>query len=160
MAWTGHFVDTSYRERAEFLYNFLQLWDICSTNTETAFFDTLKFIVGGIMLRKNPRYISENAENESENCTNEHTVPCKVLADYLIEKLKDDRDSLTKDFLEDFIEKFSGLGKITNSENENLNNKGLKQKLPENITVDDILKGRISHSIRYEKAGIKIKEID
>ena len=83
MAWTGHFVDTSYRERAEFLYNFLQMWDICPTNTETAFFDTLKFIVGGIMLRKNPRYI-----------------------------------------------------------------------------VDDILKGRISHSIRYEKAGIKIKEID
>ena len=62
MAWTGHFVETNYEERAEFLYHFLKMYEICTKDTEKAFSDTLKFLLGGMMLRKEPRYISEGVQ--------------------------------------------------------------------------------------------------
>ena len=143
MAWTGHFVETNYEERAEFLYQFLKMHEICTKDTEKAFSDTLKFLLGGMMLRKEPRYISEGVQASENYSTDEHTIPCKVLTDYLMGKI-----------LSEFIEKLSGIGKITKAENNKLSRIGLKQKLPGKITLDDIITGSVNHAVRYEKAGI------
>ena len=154
MAWTGHFVETNYEERAEFLYHFLKMHEICTKEMEKAFSDTLKFLLGGMMLRKEPRYISEGVQASENYSTDEHTIPCKVLTDYLMGKIKDGNTFPTKEFLSDFIEKLSGIGKITKAENDKLSKIGLKQKLPEKIMLEDIITGSVDHAIRYEKAGI------
>ena len=154
MAWTGHFVETNYEERAEFLYHFLKMYEICTKDTEKAFSDTLKFLLGGMMLRKEPRYISEGVQASENYSTDEHTIPCKVLTDYLMGKIKDGNTFPTKEFLSEFIEKLSGIGKITKAENDKLSKIGLKQKLPEKIMLEDIITGSVDHAIRYEKAGI------
>lgn len=154
MAWTGHFVETNYEERAEFLYQFLKMHEICTKEMEKAFSDTLKFILGGMMIRKKPRYVSEGVQISENDSTDEHTIPCKVLTDYLMEKIKDGNTFPTKEFLSDFIEKLSGIGKITKAENDKLSKIGLKQKLPEKIMLEDIITGSVDHAVRYEKAGI------
>lgn len=69
-------------------------------------------------------------------------------------KIKDGNTFPTKEFLSEFIEKLSGIGKITKAENNKLSRIGLKQKLPEKITLDDIITGSVNHAVRYEKAGI------
>lgn len=87
--------------------------------------------------------------------THEHTIPVKVIVDYL-ESLS--YDELTDGRLENFAEKVSGLALVTTADNDKLNAAKLKANLPKGITLDAILQGKKPHSARYEEAGIIIAE--
>ena len=86
--------------------------------------------------------------------THEHTIPTRVIVEHLATL---DKKKLEVGYLADFIEKVSGIALITTDENKKLN-KIMKDKLPSDTTLDDILQGKKPHSARYEEAGIIIAE--
>lgn len=182
MSWTKNFRGVDYKKRAEYLLNYLKQRpnELSQKNITDPFThgykDVLSFIVGSLCVRSEYRYISEGARDhlkkegikvpvyehmynkgshpEYKGLTHEHTIPTSVIVDYLASLNK---AQLTVDYLEDFIEKVSGIALITTDENKKLN-KNWMNKLPSGITLDDILQGKAPHSARYDAAGIKMAE--
>lgn len=171
MAWTEKFKGVDYKERAELLLPYLR--QRCSRHEPTypAYMDVLRFIAGGLSVRSEYRYVSQQAKEiliahgawrtpipysptlPDKNLTKEHTIPVNVIVEHLA-SLSDDK--LTTDYLADFIEKVSGLALITKDEDKLINNFSLRSTLPSDTVIDNILNGSVPHYVRYEKAGIII----
>lgn len=172
----------------------------CTEKTDNplsyAYLDILKFIVASISVRSEYRYVSKKADerlggeepdydkmydgkdDRYKNLTNEHAIPVSVIVDYLLSLPEKE---LTAEYLEDFIEKVSGLAAITNDEDGELINKGRRSNLCDahdkkfkNLhgvdkakaraddnrkILKDIIDGNVEqHRIRYKAANIDMKK--
>ncbi|WP_296030344.1 hypothetical protein [uncultured Treponema sp.] len=176
MSWSEKAMGVEFKTRGKFLYDFLQMKSE-DKNCDKFYKDVEKFIISSFAVRSEYRYVSEGVhklleswgekeepdykrkytvERYKENFTNEHTIPTSVVVDYIEKLVEKDREKLTAEFLAGLLEKVSGMALITKEEDKLLNEKHLQRKLPENVLLEDIISGNVSHSIRYEIAGITI----
>ena len=174
MPWTGHFVNSSVEEKVSFLSEYLKLWEISENKeSEQAFYDTLKYIVGGICLKSEYGYVSKKAKEilkknykvetplpnkKYEGLTNEHIIPCKVIADFLMKKLRSNPKELTEEYLTKVVNTINGIALITKEENKALNKAKVRTSLSPNkdVAFEDILNKKVDVKGRYSYAGIEL----
>lgn len=174
MAWAINFLDCTFDEKASFLYQYLKMRP-SEERLQKVFRETLSFIVGGLYVCPQYRYISEGAKKllnvkcssdiplpkkstsrPASGITIEHTIPIRLTIDYLLNL---NMNETTKDDLCIFLKKIAGCALITDDENKSLNKK-LKDSLPEEKSIQDILNNKIPHECRYIVANIKVFKND
>ena len=160
--------DMTDEECADFLFAYIH--NIQETIQNKKFYkDTLKYIVGSIMIESEFRFISKNAiEICKKNQINpvptkdydelglriEHTIPVSLIADYILKLPKED---ITVRKINDFVKAIRGTSLITKEEDNLLNKNKLRSKLPQGMTIDMLLENNptIMFDIRYKFVGIK-----
>ena len=167
MAWATTFRDISFEQKSVFLLNYLHMRPSDKDDLYEPYCEVLKYIVGGLYECDEYRYISKGVQELNlkpsdlkpkkstkvpEGTTKEHTVPQKLVIDYLLSLKSSD---MTLENIIRILKSVAGIGLIKNDEDEKLNDAELKAKLPNGITVDDIVHGRAKHSARYDTVGIK-----
>ena len=175
MAWAVNFNDISLDEKIEFLGKYLEM-NSDKVNMQKAYREVLSFIVGGLYVCPKYRYVSIDADNllkkngyleiphtkKSKNpplkeLTIEHTIPTKLMVDYLLSK---DKSELSRQELKHIFTIVSGTALITKKENNLLRENKLNHNLPDGITVEDIIQGQAKHSCRYDYINIQYKEFN
>lgn len=176
MAWTESVMEVGFKTRGKLLFDFLQMKPE-DKKCDKFYKDVAKFIISSFAVRSEYRYVSEGVHEllESwgeknvpeykrkytdkrfkENFIHDHTIPTSAVVDYLQNLIENESEKLTADFLENFFKKVSGIALITKDEDKILNKAHLQRKLPDGVSLDDILSGKKPHYIRYKEAGIKL----
>lgn len=156
------------KECADFLFTYMH--NIQETIQNKQFYkDTLKYIVGSIMIESEFRFISEDAKEickknqikpvptkdyDELGLRIEHTIPISLIADYL---LKLPKEKITVKKINDVVKAIRGTSLITKAEDNLLNKSKLRSKLPKGMTIDMLLGDNptITFDIRYKSVGIK-----
>lgn len=148
------FKKLSFEKKAYLLNKFIRLKP-GDPESFRGFKQVLSFMVGGMCLLQNPRYVSEDVLAGYETKTiNEHTIPISVIVEYL---LSNDAEYFSEEFLVDFLKKIAGIALISKKEDEKLN-LNVRTSLPPGISIEDVLNGNATHSCRYDYAGIRYIE--
>ena len=176
MGWAESVMGVGFKTRGKLLFDFLQMKPE-DKKCDKFYKDVAKFIISSFAVRSEYRYVSEGVhelleswgeknvpeykrkytvERYKKNFTNEHTIPTSVIVDYIKNLAENDSKKLTAEFLSDLLKKVSGMALITKDEDKLLNKAHLQRKLPDGVSLDDILSGKKPHYIRYKVAGIKL----
>lgn len=159
--------DMTDKECADFLYAYMHNTPK-TINNKNLYRDTLKYIVGSIMIESNFRFISNEAKEickksqlqpvptknyDKFGLRIEHTIPVSYIVDYLLNLPE---KSITEDKIFAIVEAVRGISLITKDEDAKLN-KELKCKLPDGYSIEMLLEKNpsISFDIRYKSVGIK-----
>lgn len=159
--------DMTDKECADFLYAYMHNTPN-TINNRNLYRDTLKYIVGSIMIGSKFRFISKKAK---ETCSKnqvqptptrnydklglriEHPIPISFITDYLITLPV---DNITSEKIFEIVKAVRGVALITKEEDSILN-KNLKSKLPNDYSIEMLLGEEpiIPFDIRYQTVGIK-----